>query len=182
MRLSAFGPRSIVVLIVILFQYSTALAAPSGKSSRRNYFGFGPGYFSNMNSRNMATLISGGFAWSIDPQFDLYLVADLAFSFKHNDVRYLTPQLKGRYMFNPEENGSWYVGAGMGIGHGATHESAGKPSDSVTGFAISGAFGYKAYQKGAMQLIFEVDHSMVLSESSAGTPILTSFKVGILFP
>ena len=86
-------------------------------------------------------------------------------SFKHSGARYISPQMKGRYHFSPEEKGSWYVGAGMGVGNGSTHRTSDRPSDSVTGFAISGAFGYKAYQKGAMALIFEFEHSMTMQES-----------------
>lgn len=170
---------SIVVCMFITFQCSNALSANNSKSTRRWLVGFGPGYFSNMNTRSLATGFSGGWIWNLDPQLDLLLVGDLAFSLQHTDARYLTVQLKGRHLFTPEENSSWFAGAGMGLGHGATHNNGG--SDSTTGFTISGAFGLKAYQKAKMQLIFEFEHSMIVSESRYGTPIFTSFKVGVIF-
>lgn len=180
MLLNAFVRKFILVLIPVLFQCGSAFSAASNKVVRKNYFDFGLGYFSNLNSRSMATGLGAGLGWTIDPQLDLLLVANFGFSFEHNDVRYFSPQIKGRYMLDVEANSSWYVGGGMGLGYGANHEDASRGSDSVTGVAIHGAFGYKAYKKGAVSLFFELEHSMILREAQSGTPIMTSLKVGIL--
>lgn len=186
MRSCAFGRSIILALIFITIQCtfasSTFAAGAKSKAVRRYLFDFGLGYFSNLNSRSMATVAGGGLAWNIDPQLDVMVAADLGFSFEHNDVRFLFPQVKTRYMFDPEANSSWYAGAGLGMGYAANHEGGGRNSDSVTGMGFSAALGYKAYQKGAASVFFELEHSMIMREATYGTPILTSLKVGILMP
>lgn len=172
----------ILASIFFLFQCGTAFGAPGGKVVRKNFFDLGLGYFSNLNSRSMATVVGGGIAWNVDPQLDLILAANLGFSFEHNDVRYFSPQVKARYIFDPEKPSSWYAGGGLGVGYGANHEGGGRGSDSVTGMAINAALGYKAYQKGAISLVFELEHSMILREAQYGTPILTAIKIGIMMP
>ena len=180
MGLYANGRRLILSLIVIVFQCASAVGAPGGKVVRKSYYDFGLGYFSNLNSRSMATVVSGGIGWSIDPQLDLLLAATLAFSFEHNDARFLSPQVKARYLFDAEANSSWYAGGGLGVGYGANHAGGGRGSDSVMGLAINAAIGYKAYSKGKMSLFFELEHSMIMREAQYGTPILTAFKI-VLF-
>lgn len=182
MGLCASWRRLILSLIVVVFQCASAFGAPSGKVVRKSYYDFGLGYFSNLNSRSMVTVVSGGLGWNIDPQFDLILAATLGFSFEHNDARFLSPQIKARYMFDPEANSSWYAGGGMGVGYGANHAGGGRSSDSVMGLALNAALGYKAFRKGNISLFFELEHSMIMREAQYGTPILTAFKIGVLMP
>lgn len=187
MRSYALGRSLILALIFVTIQCtlaSSALAAPSksSKSVRRYLFDFGLGYYSNLNSRSMGTVAGAGVAWSIDPQMDVMVAADFGFSFEHNDVRFLFPQIKSRYMFDVEANSSWYAGAGLGMGYAANHEGGGRASDSVTGMGFSVAIGYKGYQKGATNVFVEVEHSMIMREATYGTPIMTALKVGLLFP
>lgn len=182
MGLCAKWRHFILSLVVVVFQCASALGASGGKVARKSYYDFGLGYFSNLNSRSMATVISGGLGWSVDPQFDLILAATLGFSFEHNDVRFLSPQIKARYMFDPEANSSWYAGGGMGVGYGANHSGGGRGSDSVMGLAVNAALGYKAYQKGKVSIFFELEHSMIMREAQYGTPLLTTLKIGIFMP
>jgi hypothetical protein len=186
MRSSAFGRSIILALIFITiqctFESSAFAAGAKSKATRRYLFDFGLGYFSNLNSRSMATVIGGGLAWNIDPQLDVIVAADLGFSFEHNDVRFLFPQIKTRYMFDPEANSSWYAGAGLGMGYGANHEGGGRNSDSVTGMGFSAAIGLKAYQKSSASVFVELEHSMIMREANYGTPIMTAIKVGIILP
>jgi hypothetical protein len=157
--------------------------AAEHKVRRSYFFGFGPGYFSNLNSRAMATAFSLGISWDIDPALDLYLTTDFAFSFKHNDVRYFVPMMKLRYMFAEEEaNHSAFAGGGIGLGYARNHDTFGFPPDSVTGFSLNLGIGYKFYRKTTMPIVLELEHQMILQESHYGTPIMTWVKIGAFFP
>ncbi len=181
MHAPALGRRFILALVVLGFQCATAFGAASSKVTRRYLVDFGFGYFSNLNSRNMTTTFGGGYAWTIDPEMDLLLAVDVGYSFEHSDVRFLVPQAKARYSFDPDAKSTWYVGAGLGIGYGANHQSPGFGSESVMGVAGSAAFGLKAYQKNKTSVVVEMEHIMIFRESVYGTPILTALKVGVLF-
>lgn len=174
---------SLLLLLNLVFTASTFAKDSNNKTTRRYLFGFGPTSYSNVNSRSMGTLFSLGYLWNLDPQFDLLAMADLGTSFKHTDVILLCPQLKGRYMFNedPESNSSWYAGGGLGIGYAQSHATSAFPKDDVTSLALSAAFGLKFYRKSTFPLFFEFEHLMYLQESRNGTPISTSFKVGLTF-
>lgn len=160
------------LLLLSLF-FTASVNAASGKAERKYYFGFGPGYFSNVNSRKMGADFAGGAMWSLSPQFELAGIAHLGVSMSETDVRYLSPQLKIKYMFS-EEPFTWYAGSGLGFGYAHAHDGR-----STKGFAISGAIGYRAYKGASMQLSFEFEHQMILKESAFGTPLFTSFKVGV---
>lgn len=182
MSVLASGRCFILALILLVFQCATAFGASSSKTARRYLFDFGFGYFSNLNSRTMSTTIGAGYAWTIDPEMDILLAVDFGFSFEHTDVRFLVPQIKARYSFDPDAKSTWYVGGGIGAGYGANHQSPGFGSESVMGIAASAAFGYKAYQKNSTSVVLELEHIMIMRESIYGTPIMTCFKVGVLFP
>ncbi len=174
---------SLLLLLNLSFAASTFAKEGTHKATRRWLFGFGPTSYSNLNSRGLGTIFTGGYIWNLDPQFDLIAVADAGISFKHNDVRLLCPQLKGRYLFSDEEsNSSWYAGGGLGAGYARNHESGGYPPESTYSFAVSAAFGIKFYRKTVFPLFFEVEHLMYIEESRYGTPISTSIKVGFSFP
>lgn len=165
-----------LILILFLSIFSTAsVDAATGKTQKLYYFGFGPGYYSNMNSRSAGVDFASGISWSLDPRFDLAATASLGFSMEHRDVRFFSPQLKGKYMFS-EDPFSWYAGGGFGFGSSHAHNG-----ESTNGFAVSAALGYRAYRQSNLQLSFEFEHQMILKESTVGTPILTSLKVGIHF-
>jgi len=172
----------LVLLLLSLFPTARSFAQDNNKIVQSYYFGFGPGYFSNLNSRSMATVFSAGMVWNVDVQFDLSVNADLGISFEHNDVRFFNPALEGRYIFSEESNHSWYAGGGLGLGYGANHEDATHGSESSTGFSISAAVGFKAYRKTAMPILIELEHQMVMKESVYGTPILTWLKFAVYFP
>jgi hypothetical protein len=177
-----FKGLSLLLLLNLLFTAST-FAKESNKPTRRYLFGFGPNSYSNMNSRSMGTIFTGGYVWNLDPQFDLQAVADFGISFNHNDVRLFCPQLKGRYSFSdPEANTTWYAGGGLGVGYSRNHESAGFPPDSIVSFAVSAAVGVKFYRNTPFPIFFEIEHLMYLEESRYGTPISTSLKAGLAFP
>lgn len=167
----------LISLLLLSLVSSASVYAASGKSKSdsHSYFGFGPGYFSNMNTRSLSADVATGVFWSLDPVFDLAATVNFGFSMEHNDVRFVSPQLKGRYMFS-ELPFTWYAGGGMGFGYGAAHDG-----DSAKGFSLSLAIGYRAYRQARMQLSFEFEHQMILKESASGTPLLTSFKVGVHF-
>lgn len=173
---------ALLLILLTLAPAASVFAADNAKVVKTTFFGFGPGYFSNLNTRAMATIFSYGMAWSIDPQFDIVGVVDFGFSFKHTDARYLVPQMKARYSFTEEANHTWFAGAGMGVGYARNHDTFGFPPDSVTGLSASVAFGFKAFRKSAMPIIIEFEHQMILEESRYGTPIMTSLKFGVFFP
>ncbi|MBY0386168.1 hypothetical protein K2X05_13500 [bacterium] len=180
----SFSGLSLLLLLNLLFSASSFAKEANNKVIRRYLFGFGPTSYSNLNSRGLGTIFSGGYIWNLDPQFDLIAAADFGISFKHNDVRLFCPQLKGRYMFNddPESNSSWYAGGGLGAGYARNHETSSFPPDSIVSLAVSAAFGVKFYRKTPMPLFIEIEHLMYLRESAYGTPISTSIKVGVAFP
>lgn len=173
---------TLLILLSLLPAARSFAASDNAKVTKNSFFAFGPGYFSNLNSRSMATVFTYGMTWGVDPQFDLLLTADFGVSFKHNDVRYLVPQLKGRYLFSEEGNHAGFAGGGVGLGYARNHDTFGFPPDSVTGFALSVAAGYKLYRKSPMPIIIEVEHQMILEESHYGTPIMTWLKLGVMFP
>lgn len=175
---------SLLLLLNLGFAASTFAKEAAVKTTKRYFFAFGPTQYSNMNSWGLGTIFSGGFVWNLDPQFDLYGAIDAGISFKHNDVRLLAPQFKGRYYLSddPESNTSWYVGGGMGVGYARNHEDSAHPPDATTSFLLSAAFGVKFYRKTSMPLFIEVEHMMFIEESRYGTPISTSLKAGLAFP
>jgi len=197
MRHLALG---LLILLPLWFTASTSFAAtapgtptatttPGGakhsehKVTRSYFFGFGPGYFSNLNSRGMAVGFSLGIAWDIDPSLDLLLTTDFAGSFKNNDVRYFVPMMKLRYMFADEEaQHSLFAGGGIGLGYARNHDTFGFPPDSVTGFSINAGIGYKFFRKTTMPIVVELEHQMIVQESHYGTPLFTWVKLGAFFP
>ncbi len=175
---------SCLLLLLNLLLPASSFAKDSNKTVQRTFLGFGPTAYSNLNSRGAGTMFTGGYIWNLDAQFDLLAALDFGISFKHNDVRFITPQIKGRYMLNddPEANTSWYAGGGLGAGYSRNHEEGGFYKDSIMSFVISAAFGVKFYRKTAMPLFAEIEHTMFIEESAYGTPISTSLKVGIALP
>jgi hypothetical protein len=171
-----------LLLLLSLLPAARTFAAEKGKVTKSYVFTFGPGYFSNLNTRAIATVLGGGVVWSIDPQFDLLLMADLGISFKYNDVRYFSPQIKGRYMFDEEAPHSLFAGGGIGLSYAVNHDTFGMPPDSVIGFSVGASIGYKFYRKSSMPIILEFEHQMILQESRYGTPLMTWLKVGAFFP
>ena len=175
---------SCLLLLLNLLLPASSFAKESTKTVQRTFIGFGPTTYSNLNSRGLGTIFTAGYVWNLDPQFDLQAALDFGISFKHNDVRFFVPQLKGRYMFNedPEANSSWYAGGGLGFGYSSNHEDVSYFKDSITSFAFSAAFGVKFYRKTVMPLFVEFEHTMFVEESAHGTPISTAIKVGIALP
>ncbi len=175
---------SCLLLLLNLLLPASSFAKESNKTVQRTIIGFGPTAYSNLNSRGVGTLFTLGYVWNLDPQFDLQAALDFGISFKHNDVRFIVPQVKGRYMLNddPEANSSWYAGGGLGAGYSSNHVDRSFIKDSIVSFVVSAAFGVKFYRKTAMPLFFELEHTMFIEESAHGTPISTSIKVGIYFP
>ena len=175
---------SCLLLLLNLLLPASSFAKESNKTVQRTFVGFGPTTYSNLNSGGLGTIFNGGYIWNLDPQFDLQAALDFGISFKHNDVRFIVPQMKGRYMFNedPEANSSWYAGGGLGFGYSSNHVDASYIKDSTTSFVLSAAFGVKFYRKTVMPLFFELEHTMFIEESAHGTPISTSLKVGFTLP
>lgn len=175
---------SLLLLLNLVFTASTFAKESKNKTTRRYLFGFGPTAYSNLNSRGMGTLFTGGYVWNLDAQFDLIAAVDAGISFKHNDVLLLAPQMKGHYMLNPdpEATNSWYAGGGLGVGHSRNHQSVGFPRDPVTSFMFSASLGIKFYKNTAFPLFVEIEHLMFIEESRYGTPISTSLKIGLAFP
>lgn len=174
--------RALPLLLLLTLIPTARVFAADGKVTKSYFLGFGPGYFSNMNSRSMTTVFSPGLVWGIDPQFDLYTTLDIGYSFKHTDMRYFVAHVKGRYIFSEESNHSWYAGGGLGLGYAVNHGGGGRGHVSVKGFTLNAALGYKFYRKTAMPLTIEIEHQMMLEESVNGTPLLTSLKFGVFFP
>ncbi len=175
---------SCLLLLLNLLLPASSFAKDSNKTVQRTFVGFGPTAYSNLNSRGAGTLFTAGYVWNLDAQFDFLAAIDFGISFKHNDVRFFTPQIKGRYLLNedPEANSSWYAGGGLGFGYSSNHEDASYFKDSIVSFVVSAAFGVKFYRKTAMPLFVELEHTMFVEESAHGTPISTSIKVGISLP
>ncbi len=175
-----------LLILLTLLPAASSFAAPAKdehKVTKNYFFAFGPGYFSNLNSRSMATAFTFGVAWSVDPSMDLLLNTDLAISFKHNDVRYFVPSLKLRYMMAEEEaKHSLFAGGGVGLGYARNHDTFGFPPDSVTGFSVNVGIGYKFFRTSSMPIIVELEHQMIVQESRYGTPLLTWVKIGAFFP
>ncbi len=175
---------SLLLLLNLVFTASTFAKESKNKTTRRYLFGFGPTAYSNLNSRGMGTLFTGGYIWNLDTQFDLIAAVDTGISFKHNDVLMLAPQMKGHYLLNEdsEAGNSWYAGGGLGVGYSRNHQSAGFPRETVTSFLFSASLGVKFYKNTAYPLFVEIEHLMFIEESRYGTPISTSIKIGLAFP
>jgi hypothetical protein len=173
--------RSIALLLlwITLLPSASLYAQELSEAKQQYYFAFGPGFFNNLNSSDLGTVLTPGVMWSLDPQFDLGVTSDIAFSLHHNDVRFISPQLKGRYIFDPDHG--YYAGLGLGYGFAHSHESPGHPDDSASGFASSIALGWKAYRNSTVQLSIELEHQFIWSNSDYGAPRMTFLKVGVHF-
>jgi hypothetical protein len=173
--------RTVALLIFWISLLPTARVYAQELTEARSqyYFAFGPGFFSNMNSNAIATVLSPGVMWSLDPQFNLAVMTDIGFSLHHNDTRFISPQLKGRYIFAPDYG--YYAGLGLGYGYAHTHDSPSHPDDSASGFASSLAVGWKAYSNSTVQLSVELEHQFIWSNSNYGAPRMTFLKVGVHF-
>lgn len=144
-------------------------------------FGFGPGFFTNLNASGPATVFSAGKVWAMSDSFDLMGTVDLGLSFKHTDVFYLSPQLKGRYFFKGEEENTTFVGLGLGYGMATSHEDGGTPNDTAQNFNFSASYGYKAFRGSSMELSIAIEHQIIFDEATAGTPLLTFLTIGVYF-
>lgn len=175
------GFRNHVILIFLTLFTCASVFAKSNKVEKRYFLGFGPGFFTNLNANGVSTLITPGMNWSLSDFFDLSLSTDVGISFKHSDVLYISPQLKGRYFFSPEEEHSYFVGIGSGYGYAKSHGDPSLPADTSKGFAMGAAFGFKAFRGADMQIAVSAEHQMIVNESRTGTPLATFIKIDVFF-
>lgn len=170
--------RFIIVTLVVL----TSLSAFARKKSKKKYYaGFGPAFFTNLNVEDFSPMLSGGVYWKMGEQFDLQAGSELGLSLEHSDVLFITPQIKGRYFFSAEENNTYYTSVGMGYGLATTHAESGRASRTAKGFVFSGGFGLQAFRDKKMQVSIGVEHTIILDESTSGTPIATFVTLAIFF-
>lgn len=172
-----------LLLWISLFPSASVYAQELEPAAQQFYLGFGPGFFSNLNSGSVAAIISPGVMWTINPSFDVGVFGDMAFSLSDSDARFISPQLKGRYMFteSSENQIGYYVGGGLGFGYAHSQSSPGKADDSVTGFASSLAFGLKAFRSSSLQVSVELENQFIWKDGLNGTPNMTFLKVALHF-
>lgn len=172
---------TLLIFCISLLSSASVYAQELQEARQGYYFGFGPGFFGHYNSDKLGSVITPGVTWSLDRDFDLAIVSDIGFSLSHNDVRYIAPQLKGRYVFLDEDTFGYYAGMGLGYGYAHTHESPGMPDDSASGFASSFAIGIKGYRNSSVQVSLELEQTFIWNTSTSGRPQMTFLKVGVHF-
>lgn len=152
------------------------------EARRQVIVGFGPAYFSRMNSPSSAIGFQAGYVWNVDDHFDLGLQSDFDISTKDSDAYILSGKIITNYLFTTNDI-SPFIGAGFGYGWASIHNPASQPigDDSAGGFAFSLQAGVKFFRTSNVNFMLSGEYSQILNKSAMGQPGVFLIKVALLY-
>ncbi len=144
---------------------------------RQVSLGFGPSYFSNMNSPDQAIGFLVGYTWNIDQHFDLGLRSNFSISTLHSDAYLLGAQINTQYFFASRDI-SPYLGAGFGYGWASAHNGPSPLADDTSGgFALSVGGGVKFFRTSTVSFSVGAELMTLFDRNSLGAPSVFSIQV-----
>ena len=152
------------------------------ESQRQMAIGFGPSYFSNMNSPGTALGLMAGFIWNIDDHFDLGLQSDFAISTEHSDAHMFGGKLVANYFFAAKDI-SPFVGAGFGYAWAHAHENLNSPitDESASGFAMSLQGGVKFFRTSDVNFGITGEYNTIFNANTLGNPSSFTIRVALYY-
>lgn len=165
----------------VLFDNKKSLSEQAAEKKQRSSFervqaqrqvaiGFGPAYYSNMNSPGTAIGFLAGFYWNIDDRFDLGLQSDFAISTEHSDAHMFNGKILANYFFAANDI-SPFVGAGFGYGWASAHDRNNSiPDDTAGGFGLSLQAGVKFFRTSTVNFAVTGEYTTIFDENSLGNP------------
>lgn len=151
------------------------------EATRQVFLGFGPAFYSEMNSPDTAIGFQAGYFWNINDRIDMGLQTDLAISTVHSEASMFLGKIVGNYFFAVDDI-SPYVGGGFGYGWANAYD--GRKSfadDTAGGFALSVRGGAKFFRTSSVNFGLGAEYTRILDESSIGAPSLFLVRVGIYY-
>lgn len=151
------------------------------EAKRQMVIGFGPSYFSNMNSPGTAIGFLAGFIWNIDDHFDLGLQSDFAISTDHSDAHMFNGKLVANYFFAANDI-SPFIGAGFGYGWASAHDGNNTINDDTAGgFAMSLQAGVKFFRTSNVNFGISGEYSTIFDENTLGNPSAFLLRVALFY-
>lgn len=153
------------------------------KSRRQVMIGFGPAYFSNMNTSSSALGFEAAYNWIINDHFDLGLVSDFAISTDHSDAYAFIGKVTTNYHFATRDI-SPFLGGGFGYGWASVHDGGSQNNisdDTAGGFALSVQGGVKFFRTSDINFSVSAEYTSILDKSSLGNPGIFYLKAGLYF-
>ena len=143
--------------------------------------GFGPGFFSDMNSPDTSLAFQAGYFWNINDNVDIGLQTDLATSTVHSEASMFLGKIVGNYFFTVDDI-SPYAGAGFGYGWAKAYDGNSPLDDDTSGgFALSLQAGAKFFRTSTVNLGIGAEYTKILNENSLGAPSLFLIRVGLYY-
>ncbi|MCB0378441.1 MAG: acyloxyacyl hydrolase [Bdellovibrionales bacterium] len=143
--------------------------------------GFGPAYFSNMNSAGTGVGVQTGYVWNIDDHVDLGLLAEFALSLDHGDAHMFNGKIAANYFFASSDV-SPFVGAAFGYGYASAHDGLNQiADDSSAGFALSAQLGVKFFRTSTVNLGVSGEYTTIFDGNSIGNPSMFLLRVGLFY-
>lgn len=143
--------------------------------------GFGPAYFSNMNSPGTGIGFLAGYIWNIDDHFDLGLQSDFAISTDHSDAHMFNGKIVANYFFAANDI-SPFIGAGFGYGWASAHDGNNTiKDDTAGGFGLSLQAGVKFFRTSNVNFAISAEHSSIFNENSLGNPSAFLIRVALFY-
>ena len=151
------------------------------EAKRQVVVGFGPAYFSNMNSPGIGLGFLAGYIWNIDDHFDLGLQSDFAISTDHSDAHMFNGKIVANYFFAANDI-SPFIGAGFGYGWASAHDGDNTiDDDTAGGFALSLQAGVKFFRTSNVNFAISAEYSSIFNENSIGNPSAFLIRVALFY-
>jgi len=147
---------------------------------RQVHLGFGPSYFSNMNSGNAGLGFSAGYNWIVDDQFELGLQSELAFSTEAVRAYNLGARIVTNYYFLAQDI-SPFVGAGFGYGWGKARSGPDITDTTSSGFSLTAQAGVKFFRTADVNMAISSAFTTIFDQNSIGQPGVFSLQVGLFY-
>ena len=150
------------------------------EARRQVLIGFGPAYFSKMNTSKTGIGFQAGYIWNIDDHFDLGLQSDFAISTEHSDAYLFGGKILTNYHFSSNDI-SPFIGAGFGYGWASVHDTGNIDDDGAGGFALGLQGGVKFFRTSSVNLSVSGEYTTIFDKSSLGNPQAFMLKVALLY-
>ena len=177
----------------VLFENKKSLSEQAAEKKQRSSFervqagqqatiGFGPAYFSNMNTSSAGIGFAAGYVWNIDDHFDLGLQSDFAISTEDTDAYMLSGKIITNYFFATNDI-SPFIGAGFGYGWASVHDPSNinLADDTASGFAMSLQAGVKFFRTSNVNFAVSGEYTNIFDKSTLGQPRVFMLKVALLY-
>lgn len=155
-------------------------------ATRQWELGFGPAWGTNLNTQESGFTFLLGFAWGVDPHWDL----DLAFRAtaikgKSRTDAYMSDFMIGtNYHLNKNKNAPFLTfGIGRASAGASNDDNIILTDDTVNGWAARAGAGFKFFRTSTVNLGLEANYTMIFAETSVTkkNPGLATFIISLYY-